>query len=217
MMQRIHQSRRVERFESERRRKNGTVFPVSLTISPIHDATDTVVGVSTVMRDISERKRIEDERQVFMSFFENSVDYIGIADPNWRPVYVNPAGRKMVGLPLDYPIKNTTTSDYLPPDQRAFLTDVIVPAVMEQGRWQGETYLRHWQTEEAIPVSNDIFLVRDSKTGRLLGISAIVRDISDVRRAQDQLRESEQRLERALRGSNLGTWDWNITTGEVIF
>src|SRR5262249_25203691 len=144
-------------------------------------------------------------------------DYIGIVDPNWRPVYINPAGRKMVGLPLDFPVKNTTTSDYLPPDQRAFLTDVIVPSVMEQGRWQGETYLRHWQTKEASRVSNDTFLVRDPKTGRLLGISAIVRDISDVRRAQDQLRESEGRLERALRGSNLGTWDWNIDTGAVIF
>jgi PAS domain S-box-containing protein len=34
---------------------------------------------------------------------------------------------------------------------------------------------------------------------------------------QDQLRESEGRLERALRGGSLGTWDWNIKTGEVIF
>src|SRR5262245_53334389 len=34
---------------------------------------------------------------------------------------------------------------------------------------------------------------------------------------QDQLRESEGRLERALRGSNLATWDWNIKTGRVIF
>jgi PAS domain S-box-containing protein len=217
MMQRIQQSRKVERFESERLRRDGTVFPVSLTISPIHDAAGTVVGVSTVMRDITERKRVEDERQVFMSFFENSVDFIGIVDPNWRPVYINPAGLKMVGLPLDHSVEQTTSSDYFPPDQRAFLTDVIVPSVMDQGRWHGETYFRHWQTEEPIPVSNDSFTVRQPKTGRLLGMGAIARDISDARRAQNQLRESEQRLERALRGSNLGTWDWNIKTGEVLF
>src|SRR5215831_12983318 len=42
-------------------------------------------------------------------------------------------------------------------------------------------------------------------------------EIADRKRAQDRLRESEGRLERALRGSNLGTWDWNIKTGEVIF
>jgi PAS domain S-box-containing protein len=47
--------------------------------------------------------------------------------------------------------------------------------------------------------------------------AALEQEIADRKRAQDRLRESEARLERALRGSNLGTWDWNIKTGEVIF
>jgi PAS domain S-box-containing protein len=88
---------------------------------------------------------------------------------------------------------------------------------MEQGSWQGETYFRHLQTEKPIPVSIHGFTVRHPKTGCLLGMGVIARNISDVKRAQNQLRESEQRLERALRGSNLGTWDWNIKTGEVMF
>jgi PAS domain S-box-containing protein len=41
--------------------------------------------------------------------------------------------------------------------------------------------------------------------------------LAQAQAARDQLRESEQRLERALRGSGLATWDWNIKTGEVIF
>ena len=48
-------------------------------------------------------------------------------------------------------------------------------------------------------------------------MGTITRDISDIRRAQSQLRESQERLERALRGAGLGTWDWNIKTGEVVF
>src|SRR5215475_8551715 len=47
--------------------------------------------------------------------------------------------------------------------------------------------------------------------------AALEQEIADRKRAQDQLRESEGRLERALRGSGLGTWDWNIKTGKVIF
>src|SRR5262249_31045063 len=53
----------VEHLQTERRRRDGTVFPVLLTISPIYDATGTVAGASTIVRDITERKRIEDERR----------------------------------------------------------------------------------------------------------------------------------------------------------
>ena len=59
------------------------------------------------LRDISERKRIEDERQVFVSLLENSSDFIGIADPSGKPIYLNPAGRRMVGLPADFPVERT--------------------------------------------------------------------------------------------------------------
>jgi PAS domain S-box-containing protein len=217
VMRRIRRGEKVEHLETDRCRKDSTVFPVLLTISPIHDASGAVVGASSILRDITERKRIDDERRVFLSFFENSPDFIGIAGPNGKPVYVNPAGRRMVGLPADYPIDKTQILDYYPPDQRAFASDVIVQSMIEQGRWSGETYFRHWQTQEAIPVSDEHFMIREPKTGRLLGMGTITRDISDIRRSQSQLRESQERLERALRGAGLGTWDWNIKTGDVVF
>jgi PAS domain S-box-containing protein len=47
--------------------------------------------------------------------------------------------------------------------------------------------------------------------------AALEQEIADRKQAQDRLRESEERLERALRGSNVGTWDWNIKTGDVVF
>ena len=53
----------VEQFETKRRRKDGTVIDVSLTYSPIRDATGAVVGVATAARDISERARIETDRR----------------------------------------------------------------------------------------------------------------------------------------------------------
>lgn len=46
-------------------------------------------------------------------------------------------------------------------------------------------------------------------------ILSITRDISDRKRMEDALRESEQRLQFVLEGSQLGFWDWNLETGEV--
>ena len=157
-----------------------------------------------------------DERRIFEALIENSSDFIGIADPTGKPVYVNPAGRRMVGLPDDYPVEDTQILEYYPPDQRAFASDVILRSMVEHGHWQGETNFRHWQKQEAVPVSDEHFMIRDPG-GRLLGMGTVTRDISDVRRSQTQLRQSEERLALALRGADLGSWDWNIKTGEVIF
>ena len=144
-------------------RKDGTFVPVEVSSNILPDGR-----WQAFVRDISERKRFEDERQVFVSFLENSSDFIGIADPNGKPIYVNPAGRRMVGLPADYPVENTQIAEYYPSDQRAYVSDVIVRSMVEHGRWHGETYFRHWQTEEAIPVSDEHFMIRDSETGRVL-------------------------------------------------
>jgi PAS domain S-box-containing protein len=158
-----------------------------------------------------------DDRRIFEALIENSSDFIGIADPDGKPTYLNPAGRRMVGLASDFPVETVAIQDCYPPDERAFVTDVILKSMLEHGHWSGETRFRHWQTEQAIPVSDEHFTIRDRDSGRLLGLGTITRDISDVKRAQEQLRQSQERFELALSGADLGSWDWSIRTGEVAF
>lgn len=174
-------------------RKDGTHVPVEVSSNVLPGGR-----WQAFVRDITKRKRIEDERQVFTSLLENSPDFIGIADPTGKPVYVNPAGRRMVGLPLDLPAEQTRISEYYPPDQRAFAEDVILREMLEHGRWSGETYFRHWQTEAPIPVSDEHFMIRDPSGARILGIGTVTRDISQARRTA---REREELLarERAAR------------------
>ncbi|MBB4566784.1 PAS domain S-box protein [Rhizobium leucaenae] len=59
---RIRAGERVDHYETVRRRKDGSLVDVSLTVSPIRDADGTIIGASKIARDISERKR-ERERQ----------------------------------------------------------------------------------------------------------------------------------------------------------
>jgi len=58
ILRRVCVGQRVEHFETLRRRKNGTVVPVSLTVSPIRDNTGEVVGASKIARDITEQKAV---------------------------------------------------------------------------------------------------------------------------------------------------------------
>jgi two-component system, LuxR family, sensor kinase FixL len=59
ILERIRRGERVDHIETVRRRKDGTLLDISLTVSPIIDANGAVVGASKIARDISERKRTE--------------------------------------------------------------------------------------------------------------------------------------------------------------
>ncbi|MFZ2163281.1 MAG: PAS domain S-box protein [Sideroxyarcus sp.] len=61
----------VENHETERVRKDGTTIKVALTLSPIRDASGKVGGISTIARDITERKRMEQERSANFRYFES--------------------------------------------------------------------------------------------------------------------------------------------------
>jgi PAS domain S-box-containing protein len=62
VLSQIRQGLRVDHFETIRQRKNGTLLPISLTISPIVDGRGAVIGASKIARDISDRKHADAER-----------------------------------------------------------------------------------------------------------------------------------------------------------
>ena len=59
IMENIRAGRRVEHFETVRLTKDGKLIDVSLTISPVKDANGQVIGASKILRDVSNRKRLE--------------------------------------------------------------------------------------------------------------------------------------------------------------
>jgi PAS domain S-box-containing protein len=61
---RLHAGKRIEHFETERVRRDGNRIVVSLTISPIKDDAGNVIGASKIVRDVTERKRLEDDLRV---------------------------------------------------------------------------------------------------------------------------------------------------------
>ncbi len=63
VLARIGRGERVDHFETVRRAKDGRLLQISLTVSPVRDATGRVVGASKVARDITDRKLAEVERE----------------------------------------------------------------------------------------------------------------------------------------------------------
>jgi PAS domain S-box-containing protein len=67
ILRRIRRGERVEHYETVRRRKDGSLVDISLTVSPVRNASGRVVGASKIARDVSERKRAEAARARHMA------------------------------------------------------------------------------------------------------------------------------------------------------
>ncbi len=66
ILARINAGERVDHFETVRRRKDGTLIDISLTISPIRSSDGTIIGASKIARDISERKRAAEHQDMLL-------------------------------------------------------------------------------------------------------------------------------------------------------
>ena len=63
ILARLRRGERIEHYDTVRRAKDGRSVDVSLTISPVRDASGRIIGASKIARDITERKRVEAERE----------------------------------------------------------------------------------------------------------------------------------------------------------
>jgi PAS domain S-box-containing protein len=66
ILARIRSGQRVDHYETVRQRKDGTLIDISLTVSPIKDAKGRVVGASKIARDITERKRAQEQQYLLL-------------------------------------------------------------------------------------------------------------------------------------------------------
>ncbi|RWB65232.1 PAS domain S-box protein [Mesorhizobium sp.] len=73
ILARIRNGEHVEHFETVRLRQDGSSIPISLTASPIADASGAIVGVSKIGRDISERLRAQDQRELLLREMDHRV------------------------------------------------------------------------------------------------------------------------------------------------
>ena len=66
ILSRIARGERIDHYETIRRRKDGTLIDISLTVSPIKDGNGRIIGASKIARDISDRKRVEEQKNLLL-------------------------------------------------------------------------------------------------------------------------------------------------------
>jgi PAS domain S-box-containing protein len=151
-------------------------------------------GVALFQSYITDLKVAEEEQRKLASLVENSTDFIAIASTEGQVLFVNSAGRQMVGLSGDEEVKATALVEYVAlEDQERFLREIL-PAIIEEGRWEGEMRMRHFKSGASVPMLHHSFFIKESANGRRLALATIGRDITSRKRAERTLLESERKF-----------------------
>jgi diguanylate cyclase (GGDEF)-like protein/PAS domain S-box-containing protein len=175
ILAKIRDGQHVERLDTVRVRKDGTTLTVSLTVSPIHDPDGTVVGASTIARDVTEARLAF---QAARSMIESSLDSMVAISPEGRITDVNEATVKVTGIPREELI-GTAFSDYFTEPEKAH---AIYQLVFTQGMAVDYPLTMRHRDGALTEVLYNASVYRDSG-GHARGIFAAARDVTEQNRA----------------------------------
>jgi rsbT co-antagonist protein RsbR len=166
-------------FETRHRHKDGTTIPVEVSDNYIE--FDGKGYLFAFVRDITERKRAENELRLFKALVENSPDAIGIADMNGVLQYANHAYKELTGYGDE--VVGKSFNDHYAAEDISNL-DEKVQAFTAAGSWKGMLTWRH-KDNTKIQVQGSVFSVQDSE-GENQGIAGIFRDMTEHLRAEQE-------------------------------
>ena len=186
-------------------RKDGTSFPVEYVSTPIRERGE-IVGAVVLFEDITERKQAEEKLQEsekrFRSLIRNATDLITVLGEDGTIHYESPTVERILGYLPEERIGNNAF-DYLHPDDEDSSKATFAEALENPGQVQPpvEFRLRHkdgsWRCMETTRTN----LLNDPA---VKGVVANSRDITERRRTEEALRESEERFRTAFEDAPIG-------------
>ncbi|MDB9315022.1 PAS domain-containing protein [Spirulina sp. CS-785/01] len=168
--------------------------------------------------DITHRKQAEQEQDKLRILIENSNDFIGMANLEGQPLFINRAGRRMLGLSESESVSSFHVLDCIWPEDIPVFQNEIIPTVIEQGFWRGEVRFKNLATQTLIPVDYSGYRLTNPDTGQPYAMATITRDISERQQAEIAIREQEQLLRSIYDGIEVGFFVIDVTEdNEYIF
>jgi PAS domain S-box-containing protein len=177
----VRKGQRIEHFETVRVRKDGSRVSVSVTVSPVLDATGSVVGASKIARDVRLAQERERAQAVLAAIVESSDDAIISKSLDGTITSWNRAAEHLYGWKAEE-IVGRSVLTIVPRELHAEEHRILE-------RLRAGERIEHFRTHRVakdghrVDVTPSISPVRDG-TGRVIGASKIARDTSSLREAE---------------------------------
>ncbi len=186
------------------RHADGTHRWFETRVRLVHDDRTGEPELHSSKRDVTDRVLAEQELRRFRSLAERATDLTGIADADGRVLYLNPAGRLLLGIGAEEPASNIGILDTIAPADRDRFVRHVLPEVQRVGSWTGEIEFVD-RAGTSIPTRQQVFAHRDMR-GRLGFYSTVAQDLRERRRADGALHEERERYRSLFAQAPVGIW-----------
>jgi PAS domain S-box-containing protein len=192
ILARLSRGERVDHFVTVRRRKDGSLIDISLTISPVKDEHGRIIGASKIARDISQSKRYEERLLEQAHLLDLTGDAILVRDKRDRILNWNRGAEEMYGFTRDEAL-GKISHDLLRTEFPEPLPGIL-EILLRDGRWSGE--LRHTGRNGSRIVTLSRWVAERDKKGDMVRVLESNNDITERVRVQEEVRRANQYLEQ---------------------
>ncbi|HVO95445.1 MAG TPA: PAS domain S-box protein, partial [Terriglobales bacterium] len=196
---RVRRGDRVEHYETVRLKKDGTPVYISVSVSPVRDETSRIVGAAKIARDITERKRAEQELRESRERLSVTLSSIGdgviATDAAGRVTFINPVARDLLGWTAEQASGRMLHEIFhIVNEQTRQPVENPVERVVRDGKVVGlgnHTVLLRPDNRE-VPIDDSAAPIR-AADGAIAGVVLVFRDVTERKRAQEALLEADRR------------------------
>ena len=197
---------RIRTMEVEEFRKDGSLIWLEVSLSFLRDEKQKAVGILSVSRDISERKRAQDSirksEEYFRAITENISDIIIVVDKAGTITYTSPSIERFLGYRPEELVGKNSLDLILPDDHPRAIEDFGMALRTKEIIIPNSFRVRNKNGSERILEGVGTNLIDNPV---IAGFVMNIRDVTDRRRAEEERRNLEIKLQRAQKMEALGT------------
>ena len=194
---------------------NGETFYYDLNVEPLMDSSGAVVGITCASSDITKRRwaeeNLRESEEHYRSLVESSDDPIYLIDRDMKYLFANRKFLSRLGNSQDEVVGQDYSRFHSPDGTKEF--SAMIEKVFKSGKSVSYEHKSHRDGRVFIRTLSPVL---DPETGKTISITIISKDITDLRRLENNLRLSEEKYRRLFETAQDGVLLANAKTGEII-
>ena len=190
VIERLKHGETVPPFDGSALTKDGRRIEISASVSPVKDAKGNLVAVASILRDITERKRAEEARAFLAAVVESSEDAIVAVSHDHKILGWNKGAQTIYGYTTEE-ILGQSNRIFIPPEQSEEFEAIFDKVLTEACVIRFES-VRQRKDGRKVELALTYSPIKNPR-GTVIGVSAIVRDITQSKATQQALHEADER------------------------